>query len=142
MTEADKRELDAVHFQVNHPAARYDDLPEEVQRYISNLELQIYDLKWEKAFAKPIIASAIGALFIFSTYKEIGHLGNFGYVCGVLLLTVPWFIFRRESRKNAEEFMPDIEDEHFASNPSNVGIRCEWELMYLSIRRRKRESEQ
>jgi hypothetical protein len=44
LTEAEKRQLDALRMQAPHPAARYEDLPEEVQSYISGLAIEAYDL--------------------------------------------------------------------------------------------------
>jgi hypothetical protein len=74
------------------------------------------------------------ALLVFLSYKGIGYAGDFGYIFGGLLLTVPWFIYRREWRKNADEFLPDIEVE---PNPSDEGIRYEWELTYIANRRKE-----
>ena len=128
LTEVEKRELDAFRMQEKHPANHYQDLPDEVQSYINALELQVYDFKQEKAVAKPIFASFLGAMGIFLTYKGLGSLGNFGYWLGVLLLTVPWFLYIREWRKNADD-----EDLH---DPDEC-FRFEWEMDYLHRRRKK-----
>src|SRR5262245_48784989 len=45
LTEVEKRQLDAFRMQEKHPAADYDDLPEEVKRYIGSLEMEVYDNK-------------------------------------------------------------------------------------------------
>ena len=135
LTEGEKKELDAFRLQDKHPAALYEDLPEEVQSYISNLDLQVYDLKQDEAVTKSFFASAVGAIIIFLTYKGLTYGAEiFGYVFGVLLLTVPWFIYRRRFKKNADEHFPDYE---VAPSPIDEGIRQEWELNYITGRRRE-----
>ena len=131
LTEATKRELDAFRMQDKHPATLFGDLPEEVQRYINTIEMHIYDFKQERAAAKPMLASALGAIIIFLSYKGFGYAGDFGYVFGVLLLTVPWFFYRREWRKNADEFLPEVSP----NNPTDEGIRAEWESTYVGRKR-------
>ena len=48
LTEDEKRELDSFRLRENkysekHPAAHREDLPDEVQSYISNIEQELYD---------------------------------------------------------------------------------------------------
>ena len=138
LTEDLKRELDAFRMQEKHPATHYEDLPEEVQGYINSLEREIYDFKQGKGAAKALLAGAVGALLIFLSYKGIGNAGDLGYVIGGLLLIVPLFLYRREWRKNADEFVPDTEDGQ--NLYTDEGIRHQWEVDYF-IRRTRGSSD-
>jgi hypothetical protein len=42
LTENEKRQLDFFRMQEKHPAADYDSLPEEVQRYINRITMEHY----------------------------------------------------------------------------------------------------
>ncbi|MBT4041923.1 MAG: hypothetical protein HOB08_24580 [Rhodospirillaceae bacterium] len=139
LTEAEKRELDAFRLQDNHPATRFEDLPGEVQGYIIALELQVYDFKQEKALDRPIFASIAGAIIIFLTYKGLIFAGSFYYFFGTLLLTLPWYFYSREWKKNADAFRFAPED---PPNLYDEGIQTEWELTYITERKLgKREME-
>ncbi len=128
MTEAEKRQLDAFRMQPKHPAAQWDDLPEEVQNYIIRIELDLYDHKQDAAAGKAMFFSAVGAAGLFLNYK-----GFFGaptiwmYAGAVLLLILPWFFYRYEWNKNAEEFHPS--DAPY--NRTEERIREEWEVKYV-----------
>ena len=61
MSEAEKRQLDAFRMQEQHPAARQEDLPEEVRSYIGRIEMKLYDLKQETAASRALVASVAGA---------------------------------------------------------------------------------
>ena len=56
------RQLDAFRTQPKHPAATFDDLPEEVQTYLSGIQLELYDKKQEAAANRALIYSAIGGV--------------------------------------------------------------------------------
>ena len=45
LTENEKRQLNSFRMRESHPAATNGSLPEEVQRYISSLEMEVYDRK-------------------------------------------------------------------------------------------------
>ena len=45
LTEVEKREFDAFRSNPKHPAASFDELPQEVQNYIDELEFELYDRK-------------------------------------------------------------------------------------------------
>jgi hypothetical protein len=132
LTEAEKRELDTFRLQDNHPATRFEDLPEEVKGYIIALELRVYDFKQDKALDRPIFASIAGAIIIFLTYNGLIFAGSFYYFFGTLLLTVPWYFSRREWKKNADELRIDPTDPPISSDE---GIQTEWELTYISERK-------
>ncbi|MGH0214408.1 hypothetical protein NKY66_10890 [Sinorhizobium meliloti] len=132
VSEAEKRQLDAFRMQERHPAASYQDLPEEVQSYISRLELENYDFKQEKAVNGPMLASLIGAVILGVSYFGV-HIQPTGsiwpYAFGLLLLIAPWFVYRREWQRNADELFPR---RHGGPNLSDENIRKEWELDYLT----------
>lgn len=65
MSEHEKRVLDSFRLQRTHPAASYDSLPAEVQSYISNLELTIYDNKQDALAYGCLVVSGIGALNLY-----------------------------------------------------------------------------
>ncbi|MET3523739.1 hypothetical protein [Mesorhizobium abyssinicae] len=115
--------------QDRHPAARYEDLPEEVQNYISNLQLEVYDLKQQEAVTGAPIQSAVGAAILCIAYFGVQPASTiWPYAFGLFVLIVPWFRYRRIWKRNAEEFLPRDRD---ARNPTRDGIIREWELEYL-----------
>jgi hypothetical protein len=126
LTEAEKRKLDALRMQPKHPAASWEDLPEEVQNYLIKIELELYDMKQERAVSKAMFLSAIGAGLIYLNY--VGFFGVpvpwWRYAAGALFLVVPWFAYRHEWNKNAEEMHP-------GHNRTEEGIREQWELEYV-----------
>jgi hypothetical protein len=65
LTEAEKRQLDAFRTQPKHPAATFDDLPEEAQGYLSGIRLELYDKKQDGAASRAFVMSAIGAGVLF-----------------------------------------------------------------------------
>ena len=130
LTEAQKRELDAFRTQAKHPSTRFEDLPEEVQGYIAGLELNVYDLRQEKAASLAIVCSLVGIALLYSHYfgKPLSLSVSWAWTFGLLLMIAPWFVYRHEWKKNAKEF--DL--------PVDERLRREWELDYLA---RHREDE-
>jgi hypothetical protein len=136
LTETEKRELDALRRQKKHPAARYEDLPDEVQHYIAGLELAAYDLKQDKAALKPIACALIGISLLYFHYVGPPSLSAFWtWAWALFLLIVPWFVYRREWNKNAQEFMPDYLATPGASSPANEALLREWEVSHLTRNR-------
>lgn len=72
LTEEEKRHLDSFRLEEKHPAVAVEDLPEEVQGYLSELELAVYDAKQEGVATKAFVLTGIGALAIFLAYRELG----------------------------------------------------------------------
>src|SRR4051812_48997209 len=68
LTEAEKRELDALRMQPKHPAVEANNLPEEVQSYLNKKELELYDKKQDSAAGRALILSAIGAALLYLNY--------------------------------------------------------------------------
>jgi hypothetical protein len=134
MTEAQKRELDAFRMQPKHPAARYEDLPDEVQAHIARLEVENYDRKQELAAAPAFACSAIGvALVCLHNFGAPSLSTLWTWVAALGLVIVPWFVYRREWRKNADEFMPDYLSQG-RDSPANEALKREWEVSHVSRR--------
>jgi len=137
MTEAEKRQLDAFRAQPKHPAMRMEDLPDEVKNYISKIELELYDSKQDHAVGQALFVSLIGAALLALHYTDRLTATPWSYIFDVLLLVSPWFFYRYQWRKNAEEFIPSRKD---FPNPIDEAIRTEWELEYIvSMHQQQRE---
>jgi hypothetical protein len=135
LTEVEKRKLDALRSEPRHPSTRYEDLPEEVQRYIAGLELQIYDLKQEKAVSKPILCSLAAIALVYLHYRPLSLSTFLAWMIGSMLVLIPWLVYRREWNKNAKEFMPDT-----PAAATDEAIRREWEVDYVARHRERGES--
>lgn len=124
LKEAEKRELDALRTQPKHPAARYEDLPDEVQAYIARLEVEAYDAKQDNASISSISCTLFGVALLCFHY--LGTPPTFWtWTCGLGLLIVPWFVYRHRWNKNAKEFFPDSGG---TISPADEAIRKEWEV--------------
>jgi hypothetical protein len=130
LTEAEKRQLDAFRSERKHPAATTDELPEEVQRYIGRIELELYDAK-QAAAGQALVLSGVGAALLGFHY--IGCLSGtpLTYAFDVLLLLVPWLFYRRRWKMTADEFLPPPLDSD-ALNPADEALRAEWELEFIT----------
>jgi hypothetical protein len=134
LSEAEKRQLDAFRTQPKHPAATFDDLPEEVQSYLSGIQLELYDKKQESVADRAFFFSAIAGGLLFLNYKSCFPTPDVWTNAGaVLLLLFAWFQYWRQWGKNAEEFTPA----GATWRPTEEGIRREWELNYLFCSRQK-----
>jgi hypothetical protein len=121
LTEAEKRKLDAFRMQPKHPAARNEDLPEEVQSYINRLEMEIYDFKQDKTAAQAFGLSLFGCASLYLSYYGLPSSSSpWPYAGGLLLLVIPWFVYAYQWRKNAKAFRGVL--------ATDEAIRFEWEL--------------
>ena len=127
MSEAEKRQLDAFRTMPDHPATVRKDLPQEVQAYINAIEMELYDIKQDGVALKALIASGAGALF---NYFGMLQPTSWSYAGCLVLLIFPWIVYRRRSKKNADEFLP-LDPDPDALSPTDEAIRREWELEYL-----------
>lgn len=134
LTEAEKSQLDAFRSERKHPAATNDELPEEVQRYIGRIELELYDAKQDAAAGLALVLSGVGATLLGLHY--VGCLSGtpVTYAFDILLLLLPWLFYRRRWRRTADEFLPSLESD--APNPTDEALRTEWELEYIVRNRR------
>jgi len=134
LTEAEKRQLDAFRTQPKHPAATFDDLPEEVQSYLSGIQLELYEKKQEGVAGRAFLYSAIGAGLLFLNYKSCFAAPDIWVNLGAaLLLVFSWFAYWRQWHKNAEDFHP----KGVPWRATEEGIRKEWELSYIAWSRKK-----
>ena len=129
VTETEMRVLDQYRLQERHPAARKEDLPLEVQAYISALEFDLYETKQRRLVSRTALTSALGAALLYLThYGYQAETSRWDYFVGLALLVVPWFLYSRESRKNNREFMPE---EANAPTSTNERLKEEWELTHV-----------
>jgi hypothetical protein len=135
LTEVDKRKLDAFRSAPTHPSTRYENLPDEVQRYIAGMESQIYDLKQEKAAAKPILCTLAAIALLCLRYRPLSLSSFWVWVFGLLLILVPWFVYRHEWNRNAKEFMLES-----PGSAIDEAILREWEVSYVARNREPAEN--
>jgi len=113
-----------------HPAARYEQLPEEVQNYILRISQELYDKKQDSAVGKALLSTGVSGSLIWFGYNEYGESPPlFSYIIAAVLLIVGWVGYRWEWNKNANEFIPTDEE-----------LRYEWELQYI-VRRKHQKLE-
>lgn len=133
LTEDEKLQLDAFRMRDRHPAVLFEDLPDEAQCYISRIELEVYDLKQEKAAGRAIVTSLIGAAWLYVNYFGVQSTESiFPYIGGFALLIIPWFLYSAEWKMNAMAVAPTE-----LNSPSSTDelIRKEWELNYIVSRK-------
>ena len=124
LTENEKRELDSFRHRESeggeHPSASYGDLPEEVQSYLSKIEIEHYDLIQETLVGRCFLLSGVGLLLLLNHFGWIPKYDSTElFLAGVFLLLAAWVYYPIKWRKNADRF-----SEH-------DGIRTEWELNYI-----------
>ena len=104
MSEAEKRTLDSFRMKDKHPSATQDHLPEEVKSYINRLEFELYDLKQDQLVGQTLAASP--ELHYSMSTISVYLIQRPGPMFSARCLIVPWFFYRHEWKKNAEEFLP------------------------------------
>lgn len=135
MAEEEKRHLDGIRDRGAHPAVRYEQLPEEAQRYINELEMEAYDAKQQALVGRTVLLSGVGALLIAADFFHLLDLTNsWAAIVAVPLLVLPWLFYVWQWRRNADEFMPP----HGPADgeiPTDEKLREAWELDYIVKRR-------
>jgi hypothetical protein len=131
LTEAEKRQLDFFRMQEKHPAADYDRLPEEVKRYIGSLEMELYDKKQEALVPPTLFLSGVGGYFLVRYILGYDEGSLFHYAWSISLFLLPWIWYRAKWKQNAEAFLPS-----HGPSPTNEAILREWELEYITNKRR------
>jgi hypothetical protein len=129
LTEDEKRQLDFFRMQEKHPSADYDSLPEEVKRYIGNLEMEIYDNKQQALVLWTLFFSGVGGYFFIRYILGYAEGSFFDYVWSISLLILPWIWYRTKFKQNAEEFLPLN-----GPGPTYEALLREWELDYITNR--------
>ena len=118
----------------NHPAARYENLPDEVQHTISSMQIQIADLKGEASMNLALTPFVLGWITFAAAYGgrlwQLEFVGDptIAYVLAVGLWIWSVVIFWR-GRLASDEVHDTMADDHF---------RDEWELTEI-VRRRLRD---
>lgn len=125
VTEYQKRQLDAFRMQPKHPAASYDNLPDEVQTYIIGLEIELHDAKTQAAFNTAATRTVFGGLLLYFTYDSTRSIWWLVLAAGVLVWI--WFQCYRETKQEDEKSSDYKRTDEL--------IRQEWELKYLSHHR-------
>jgi hypothetical protein len=130
LTEHEKRQLDSFRMQEHHPAATFENLPEEVQGYINKLEMEHYDEKQGALVLPALVVMGFGGYFLIRYIFGYDEGSLLGYGSSIALLVLPWIYYARAWRKNADEFMPK---DGFGKR--DEAFRTEWELEYISNNR-------
>lgn len=128
MTERQKRHLDAVRLQDQHPATSFAMLPEDVQNYISRIELELFDAKKSEIFWSSAVVFVSGAFILYKEFLGSAAASGLSIAMGVLLMIFSALYWSINSRKLSNAFLPDSD----WAGPTNEGIRQEWEIEYLS----------
>jgi hypothetical protein len=137
LTEDEKRELDALRWSAQqsggkHPAAEYGDLPNEVQAYISKLEIELNDERGAVLMGRVLVASGIGAFIVASYFgwsAPNNHGSTLSLLGGLLLFVVAWFYYFWEEKKLRNDFW---------AGGASERIRSEWELEYVVSKKMKK----
>ena len=132
LTEEDKRFLDA--FQGNHPAARSEELPEEVQSYISRIELENFDFKKDTEFYRAIFFTVSSLLITFLAYDKDSIVFSIFLIMGFSAITAAaWLSCRKRHKKIDDDFFPS---ELGAPGRTDRELRFEWEMGRIVERKR------
>ena len=137
LTEDEKRELDALRWSAQqpggkHPAAEYSDLPEEVQSYISKLEIELHDERGTVLMGRVLVASGIGAFIVASYFGRSvpsNHGSTLSLLGGLVFVVFAWFYYFWEEKKLRNEFW---------AGGASERIRSEWELEYVVSKKMKK----
>jgi hypothetical protein len=138
LTEEEKRHLDSFRLEEKHPAAKPDDLPEEVLSYFSELQLAVYDQKQDNLTKMWFLLTGFGAFLIFMAYRETGWLSPlFGYVLGGAMIAFAWIYYSREFKKNADTLWINQEGKGVPSSSLEKKFQEYWELDHIDNFRRR-----
>jgi len=141
LTEEEKRHLDSFRLEENHPAVAFENLPEEVQGYLSELELAVYDAKQEGVATKAFMLTGIGALMAFLAYRELGWLPSLvGYVIGGAIIAFAWINYSREWKKNAGGLWINQKGRGVPFSRTEEKLQEYWELDEIGHFRKQREA--
>ncbi len=137
ITEQEKRVLDSYRTKADHPATNYEELPDEVQLYISRIEIELHDKKKEIAVGIWLLAIIFPSFFVYQAFK--GNLDNptYSYLFAAAFFFYGLYRGWRDWKNADEELFPTAKN---APSPTLEGIRQEWEILHLAhLKRVKRE---
>ncbi len=142
LTEEEKRYLDSLRLKEKHPAVAVDDLPEEVQSYLSELELAVYDAKQDSVATKAFMLTGMGALVAFFAYYGLGWLPPLArYVIGGVIIIFAWINYSREWKKNADGLWIKQEGSGIPFSRTEEKLQEYWELDEIFRYRKRHEAE-
>ena len=142
LTEEEKRFLDGLRQSGQHPASAYDELPEEAQMYFQELEQSVYDEKQSKAAFTFILTATIGLFVIFGSYRDSLWLAPIvGYLSGAGMIFIGWLLYRREFKRNADEYIPMEKVQDSPNNLTDEGLQRHYEMQAIAGRRTAKQLE-
>ena len=126
LKENHKRKLDAIRYQDKHPATEFYTLPEDVQRYIEELELNIYQTKTRLHNLETIVGGGIGGYLLYAAWTGERAYSLFYGILGVGLIV--WTVIRsiQQHQKLDADHWASVSDPDWPSI-SQEGIRRNWE---------------
>lgn len=127
LTEDQKALLDGFRKLERHPAASRSSLPDEVQRYINILEMEVYDAKQSRLAGQCIVAVVAGVWLLLDLYIDLVTPSVWTYVLIAFLIVGAPIVYRFQFRRNADAFVPT---DNF--DATDEAIRAEWEISYLA----------
>lgn len=129
MPEAEKRMLDALRIQPNHPATTNEDLPEAAKSYINELEVNVYGLHQQLILLRTVGQMGIGAFFLYASFYDIKPADDlFTRLITIALLVIPVIWAIRDWKRNSDRLLP----EEGSWNSTDEQLRYHWELDYIS----------
>jgi hypothetical protein len=132
MSEEEKRILDDVRKDDNHPATSFDELPGEVQTYIASIEQELYDEIKSSIFLKVVSITLFVLFFIVITFLRQDNFSIYSISFWVLGLLVVWGSLWREKRKIEVRFFPEeLSQNDSVVFTSDEGIQAAWDVDYL-----------
>ena len=141
LTDEQKRHLDSFRLEEKHPAVAVEDLPEEVQSYLSELELAVYDAKREGVATKAFVLTGVGAFVIFLAYYELGWFAPLvGYVLGGAIIAFARINYSREWKRNADGLWIKQEGRGVPFSRTEEKLQAYWELDEISRFRQRHEA--
>jgi hypothetical protein len=136
LTEDEKRELDSFRLREKrdegkHPAAKFDDIPDEVSSYIIKIEIALQDERQLGLVGRCFLISGLAAFYLANYLGWISlYHGSFELGLAVFFLVAPWVYYSWKHEKNRYEF---------SNEWGNEGIRTEWELEHIVSKKMRRD---
>lgn len=130
--------LDSMRMLDDHPAAKYHDLPPEVQGYISELEDEYYIARQSLVIASFVCILLIGLLVLFSLESLAVPL-PFGNAWGASLAIVAFgfLLCVLKWRRNRNIEWPEIAHDRSYESQTQERIKQHWERQSLYEQRRE-----
>lgn len=139
LSEEEKRHLDGFRLQDKHPAAAYEDLPSEVQSYIVELELKVYDSLQDAEAGRAFVGTGVAAFIVFAAYHNLIWADPVvGYAIGAAVFGFSWLWYWRQWKRNAEALWIKGEAKGVPFSRTQEMLQFHWEIEEIE-RHRMRE---